>query len=183
MTRFLVFAFTLLLVLFALFNLGVELAGLQTDLGPLVGWQEGRQGLPGAYVLGTWALEALALATLFLLVHSRGGSPWFDGLLSGWIAWVFRGPLLVMTAVGFAGEAPGPWWRLTSRWFVLYTLSGLLLAAVARLVTRGSGETAPEEGAGEGEEEGGVRPVPSAPANPPLPPPEEDADTDREESP
>jgi hypothetical protein len=134
LTRFLLFALTLLLVLVALFNLGLELVGLEPDLGPLVGWHGGDGGLPGAWVLATWALESLALAALFLLVDARGGSRLLSGLLTGWIAWVFRGPLLVMTAVGYGGLPHAPWWGLTGRWLILYTLAGILLAAVATLV-------------------------------------------------
>jgi len=131
--RFLLFAFTSLLVLIALFNLGVEVVGQAPDLGPLVGWHSGRAGLPGGFVLGSWALEALALTALFVLVDSGRRSPWLNGLLSGWVAWVFRGPLLVLAAVGFGHLAGGPWWRLSVRWFVLYTLAGLLLGLVAAL--------------------------------------------------
>jgi len=138
-TRFLLFAFTSLLVLVALFNFGVELAGGEPELGPLVGWQEGGPGLPGAWILASWALEALALIALFQLTvgsrESRGFRLWLGGLLSAWIAWVFRGPLLVLAAVGYGGLAGGPWWRLSLRWFALYTLAGLVLALVARLTS------------------------------------------------
>ncbi len=133
MRRFLLLALTSLLLLFATFHLAVEMAGFEPDLGPLVGWQPGARGLPGGWILATWALEALTLTALFLLVDARGGSRLFDGLMAAWCAWVFRGPVLVMTVVGFGGQPLGPWWRLTLRWFVLYTLAGLLLALVARV--------------------------------------------------
>jgi hypothetical protein len=133
LTRFLLFAFTSLLVLIALFNLGVELLGAAPELGPLIGWRQGRAGLPGAFVLASWALEALALTALFVLVEDVRRPRWLSGLLTGWMAWVFRGPLLVLAAVGFGRLAGGPWWRLSLRWFLLYTLAGLLLALVARL--------------------------------------------------
>lgn len=136
MRRFLLFSLPLLVVLTAVFHLGLELAGLQPELGPLVGWHAGA-GLPGSLILATWVLEAMALTALFLLVDARGGSRLLNALLSCWIAWVFRGPLLVMTAVGFGGEPPAPWWGLTLRWFVLYTLAALLLAALAHLTDRG----------------------------------------------
>jgi hypothetical protein len=133
LTRFLLFAFTSLLLLIALFNLGVELVGAAPDLGPMIGWREGRPGLPGAFVLASWALESLALTALFVLVDGDPRSRWLSGLLTGWMAWVFRGPLLVLAAAGFGRLAAGPWWRLSLRWFLLYTLAGLLLALVARL--------------------------------------------------
>ena len=128
--RFLLFSIPLLVVLSALFSLGLEMLGARPDLGPLVGWRSGGGGLPGGWVLGGWLLEAMALTALFLLVEGRGGAAWVNGLLAGWTAWVFRGPLLVMTVVGFGGLEQGPWWRLSLRWFALYTLAGLLLGAL-----------------------------------------------------
>jgi hypothetical protein len=92
--------------------------------------------LPAWLRLATWALEALALSTLFVLVHGRGWGG-VSGLLTGWIAWVFRGPLLVVTVVGHAGLTPGPWWSLAFRWWVLYSLCGLLLGVIASLTHLG----------------------------------------------
>ena len=157
MARFLVFALTLLVVLSAIFHVGLEMLGFLPDLGPLDGWREGSAGLPGVFVLGTWVLEALALTTLFLLVERGGGPRWLNGLLAAWIAWVFRGPLLVLTATGFGGLAARPWWQLAFRWFVLYTLAGLLLAAIARWHLPGPRRTGshrprPEPGPGPGPE-------------------------------
>ncbi len=86
--------------------------------------------LPGWVVLATWFLEAVALTALFLMIQGRGGR-WTTGLLTGWIAWVFRGPLLVVTVAGLAGLPPGPWWTLALSWWVLYTLCGLVLGGVA----------------------------------------------------
>jgi hypothetical protein len=141
--RFILLAIPLLVVLSALFNLGLELLGAPPDLGPLVGWRAGGRGLPGAWVLAAWLLEATALTALFLLVDGRGGAAWFNGLLAGWTAWVFRGPLLVMTVVGFAGLPQTPWWRLSLRWFALYTLAGLLLGSLGRRVPDAGGPPAP----------------------------------------
>ncbi|HEX2165276.1 MAG TPA: hypothetical protein VHM02_15125 [Thermoanaerobaculia bacterium] len=134
MKRFLLFALPLLLVLFALFSLLLELAGFEPELGPLIGWRAGSYGLPGGWVLATWALESLALAALYLLVERPTAPRFSTGVLVGWIAWVFRGPLLVITAVGFGDLPAAPWWRLTLRWFVLYTLAGLLLGGLGTLL-------------------------------------------------
>jgi hypothetical protein len=131
LARFLLFSFFLLLLLIALFNLALEVTGQAPDLGPLVGWHGGRMGLPGAYVLGTWALEALGLTALFLLVDARGGASLVNALAAAWIAWVFRGPLLVLTAAG-AGGPRDAWWGLALRWFFLYTLAGMVLGVAAR---------------------------------------------------
>ncbi len=87
--------------------------------------------LPGWMPLATWVLESIGLAALFLMIQGRGGSRLASGLLAGWIAWVFRGPLLVVTVVSLAGLTPGPWWVLVFSWWVLYTVCGLLLGVVA----------------------------------------------------
>lgn len=140
MLRFVLVAVPSLVVLTALFHLGVELAGGEPESGPLVGWRPDGGGLPGGMILASWLLEALALTALFTLVTpARQRRPSLlrllgDGLLCAWIAWVFRGPLLVLAAVGHAGLPGEPWWRLSLRWFVLYTLAGLMLAWIARLV-------------------------------------------------
>ena len=177
MTRFLLFAFTSLLVLIALFNLGVEVLGQSPELGPLVGWQEGRSGLPGGMVLASWALESLALTALFVLVDGERRNRWLSGLLTGWTAWVFRGPLLVLAAVGFGHLAGGPWWQLSLRWFVLYTLAGLLLALIAGLTAeRAEPEVelaAPERRPPEPAPREPTPPEPLAPA--PVPPEPEPA--------
>jgi hypothetical protein len=131
--KFLLIALPLLLLAIALFNLGVEMFGLVPDLGPMVGWHGGRGGLPGPYVVGTWALEALSLTALFLLVEGRGGWLLVNGLASGWIAWVFRGPLLVLTVAGAGGLRPQDWWSLAWRWLILYSIAGVVLALAAQV--------------------------------------------------
>lgn len=130
MRRFLFFALPLLVLLMALFDFALVAFGLPQ--GELVTRLAGGSGFPGWAVLGTWALQALALTALFLLVLDRSGGTWSAGLLAGWIAWVFRGPLLVVTVVGLAGLPPRPWWSLAVAWLVLYSLCGLLLGGLAR---------------------------------------------------
>lgn len=120
------------MLLIAAFNWLLEQLGTAPDLGPLVGWRPGDGGLPGAYVLGTWTLEALALCALFLLVAGRGGWALTSGIASAWMAWVFRGPLLVLT-VAAAGGTTTSWWPFAWRWFLLYTVAGVLLAVLAGL--------------------------------------------------
>ncbi|HYO14030.1 MAG TPA: hypothetical protein VE685_12615 [Thermoanaerobaculia bacterium] len=128
MKRFLFFAVPLLLLAMALFHFAQEMLGSAPDLAALS--PSGAPRLPAWVTLGTWILESVGLAALFLLVH-RGGGRWASGLLTGWIAWVFRGPLLVVAVVGLGGLPPGPWWSLAFSWWILYTLCGLLLGGVA----------------------------------------------------
>jgi hypothetical protein len=128
--RFLVLAFALLVLTMAVFAFALDTFGLipstrEADFG------FGRGELPAGAVLGTWGLEAMALIALYLLVQGRSHAWWMDGLATGWLAWVFRGPLLVVTVVGAARLPPDPWWAMTLRWLLLYSLCGLMVAAVA----------------------------------------------------
>ncbi|HEX9943758.1 MAG TPA: hypothetical protein VGG03_17235 [Thermoanaerobaculia bacterium] len=131
MRRFLVFALPLLVLAMALFHFGLEALGVAPDPEALA--RAGASRLPASVMLATWMLEALGLSALFLLIYGRDGRTgrWLAGLLTGWIAWVFRGPLLVVTVAGLAGLPPSPWWSMAFSWWVLYTLCGLLLGAVA----------------------------------------------------
>lgn len=140
--RFLLLALPLLILTMALFQFAMEMLGLQVNPSRLS--ESGGIQLPGYVNLATWGLEALGLAALFLLVHGRGWG-WTSGLLTGWIAWVFRGPLLVVSVVGLAGLPPSPWWSLAFSWWVLYSLCGLLLSGVAAGVGLGAEPRPPAE--------------------------------------
>lgn len=133
LTRFLILVVPLLLVLFALHAFVIAGMGWGPDTGPLA-----RYGLspdphpPMELLLGGWLLESLGLTALFLLVQGRSGSAVLDGLATGWIAWIFRGPVLVLTLERWSRLPREPWWPLAQRWLVLYTICGLALAFVAR---------------------------------------------------
>ena len=127
--RFLAIALPLLLLTMALFRFALEMLRMAPDPAALS--RSGIPALPAAVTLATWVLEAIALAALFLLIQGRGASRWTVGLLTGWIAWVFRGPLLVVTVVGLAGLPARPWWGMAFSWWVLYTVCGLALAVAA----------------------------------------------------
>ncbi|HEV8582315.1 MAG TPA: hypothetical protein VGX68_24865 [Thermoanaerobaculia bacterium] len=128
MKRFLLLALPLLILTMAVFRFALETLGMAPDPEALS--RHGVAGLPQWVTLATWALESIGLAALFLMIQGRSGR-WLAGLLTGWIAWVFRGPLLVVTVAGLAGLPPGPWWSMAFSWWVLYTLCGLLLGGVA----------------------------------------------------
>src|ERR1700687_2907066 len=126
--RFLVLALPALVLAMALFRSALEALGRLPVL--LAAAPELRQR-PVVVIL-TWLLEAVALSALYLLVQGSGGSRLLNGVLTGWIAWVFRGPLLVIAVVTLAGQPAGPWWSMTFSWWVLYTICGLLLGVVGR---------------------------------------------------
>lgn len=129
MIRFFLHAVPLVVLLLFLFSLA---AGV-FDFGPssamtVLDWQRVSVRL----LLGTWLFEAFGLVALYLLVEGRSGHRWLDGLMAGWVAWIFRGPLLVVTVVVAAGGRQASWFRLAVGWWVLYTVCGLALAAVSR---------------------------------------------------
>jgi hypothetical protein len=128
--RFLAFSVPLLLLAMALDRFVLEAVGRAPDPSALSPSGVTRL-LPGWVLLATWVLEAVALSALYLLIQGRGGTRWLNGLLTGWIAWVFRGPLLVVTVVGMAGLPHGPWWAMAFSWLVLYTFCGLILGGAA----------------------------------------------------
>lgn len=131
--RFLLLAFPLLLLAMAAFAFVVDVLGLTPEAAQLA--SSGllrRPALPGAWVLGAWALESLGLIALFLLAEGRTGALWLDGLAAAWVAWLFRGPVMVLAVVRAARVPKEPWWSLSLSALVLYSLCGLLLAGVAR---------------------------------------------------
>ncbi len=127
--RFLVLSLPLLVLTMGLFRFAEEILKVAPDPAALS--RSGVSVLPPWVTFATWILEAVGLSALFLMILGRGGSRWASGLLAGWIAWVFRGPLLVVTVVGLAGLPPRPWWGLAFSWWILYTLCGLVLGAAA----------------------------------------------------
>jgi hypothetical protein len=127
--RFLLLSLPLLILAMALFHFALEALGKAPN--PAAISAAGARVLQPWVPLVTWTLEALGLSSLFLLIYGRNSMRWLSGLLTGWIAWVFRGPLLVVSVVGIAGLPPAPWWSMVFSWWILYTLCGLLLAGAA----------------------------------------------------
>jgi hypothetical protein len=127
--RFLLLSLPLLILAMALFHFALEAMGKIPN--PHTISAAGARVLPPWVPLVTWGLESLGLSALFLLIYGRNSVRWLSGLLAGWIAWVFRGPLLVVSVVGVAGLPPSPWWTMALQWWILYTLCGMLLAFAA----------------------------------------------------
>lgn len=126
--RFVLFALPVLVLTLGLFTFALDAVGFEVGaelLGP-------RRVLPPLFQLGTWLLEAAGMTALFLVLQGRTSSGVLDGLLTGWIAWIFRGPLLVLTVVAVTRRPPGPWWSMALSWLALYTLCGVVLALLAR---------------------------------------------------
>ena len=119
--RFLALSLPLLVLSFALFHFGWEALGM-----PSPGPPAGRE------LLGSWLLQSLGLTGLFLFVYGRSHRL-MEGLVTAWAAWIFRGPILVLTVTSVAPGSTG-WDTLAMGWLGLYTFCGLLLAALAAAV-------------------------------------------------
>jgi len=119
---------TLGLYAFALDTFGATLAAR----AGIEGFELSR--LSPTLLLAGWLLEALALTALFLLLLGRTPSRWLDGLATAWIAWLFRGPVLALAIATATHLDPAHWWRIALGWLPIYTLCGLLLAALGRWV-------------------------------------------------
>jgi hypothetical protein len=131
--RFLLLAFPLLVLTMGLGGLALETFDLVPDAGELARLGlAARPSLGSGRVLGGWVLESLALLALFLLLQGRTSARWLDGVAAAWIAWIYRGPVLVLTVLTWTSLSRQPWWGLSLYWLVLYTLCGLILGAVAR---------------------------------------------------
>ena len=123
----------MLVLLLALFGFAVELLDAEPRSGSVIRLALFEQPrVPGQLVLGTWLVESSGLIALFLLTQGRFATWWLDGLVAGWVAWIFRGPLLVITIVVAARQPQDPWWTLAFGWWVLYSVCGLCLAILAR---------------------------------------------------
>jgi hypothetical protein len=131
--RFTAYAIPLLILLLAVFGFAVEVLDLEPAGGATIRLAILEQSrIPAAFVLLAWLMEACGLMALFLVTQGRSGAWWLDGLLSGWLAWVFRGPLLVLTVTVAAHQSQQAWWRIVIGWWILYSVCGLALAALAR---------------------------------------------------
>lgn len=106
---------------FFVFPLLVLVLGLSSFVLSSVGMIAANQILdrfPPMLLLASFCLEACGLIALFLLIERRSQRWWLDGLLAGWVAWIFRGPLLVMILVLVARQSQEIWWMMIFSWLL-----------------------------------------------------------------
>ena len=121
----------------AIFAFGAEAGGLAPDESALAERGLARPlAFPTEIRIGTWLLEAMALTGLFLLLQGRSGAWWLDGLMTAAIAWVFRGPLMVLSLAQITRLPREPFWGHPVHWGLVYLVSGLVLAYLARRLGR-----------------------------------------------
>lgn len=125
--RFLALAIPVLLLTLGLCHFAADMLGIET--GPSLGSAE---ALPALYVVGAWLLEAVALTALFLLVAGRTSARLLDGLFTGLCAWLFRGPVLVLTTASIYRSKVDLLWTASLVWLGIYLLCGILLARLGR---------------------------------------------------
>ena len=125
----------LVVLLLALFGLAVDLFQIGPPNGSISSIKtlfEESPRIPARMVFAVWLFEAFSLTALYLLLAGRSAAWWLDGIVAGWMAWIFRGPLLVLAVVFAAGQRRDPWWELVFGWWVLYTVVGIVLTVLAR---------------------------------------------------
>ncbi|MEZ5312433.1 MAG: hypothetical protein R2862_01665 [Thermoanaerobaculia bacterium] len=138
MTRFLALAIPLALLVFALGGMLFAALGLAPDVGPLAARGIARpEGLPWTVDLAARALEAAGIVALTLLLSGRMANWVLDGLTVGLVAWLFRGPLLVLGVASLTRIPVAPFWQLARGALVLDLVAGLVLAAFARAALAG----------------------------------------------
>jgi len=132
--RFLALALPAAVLVLALVAfLGAEL-GAGPDLAPLAQRGVGRpQGLPRPAAALALVFEATALLALFLLIEGRTGSGVLDGVVAGLAAWLFRGPLLVLTVAELTRLPTAPFWQTARLDLAALPLAGAAIGALARL--------------------------------------------------
>ncbi len=133
MLRFVLLAVPLAVLVLALAAVGADLAGLGPDPTPLEARGVARpEALPRTHAAAALLFEGVALVALFLLLEGRSGSWWLDGVACGLAAWLFRGPLLVLTVAALTRLPTEPFWQVARLALVAEPAAGLAIAALAR---------------------------------------------------
>lgn len=141
--RFLALALPTAMLVLALAGFAAETLGLGPDLAPLAARGIGRPGgLPTGVRALALAFEATALVALYLLVRGRGAARLFDGVTAGLAAWLFRGPILVLSIAQLTRLPTDPFWQAARIELVALPVAGLAVAALARATRLDAGEAA-----------------------------------------
>jgi hypothetical protein len=133
LSRFVALAIPLALLVLSLGAALLDAAGLGPELAPLAARGVARpDGAPLRLALAARLLEATALTALTLLLFRRTAHWWSDALACGLVAWIFRGPLLVLAVASLTRLPTAPFGELARGALALDLLTALLLAALAR---------------------------------------------------
>jgi hypothetical protein len=132
--RFLALALPAAVLVLALVSFLGAALGYGPELGPLAQRGVARpQGLPQPVAALAVVFEATALVTFYLLIAGRTGGGVVDGAIAGLAAWLFRGPLLVLTVAHLTRLPTEPFWQAARLDLVALPLAGAAIGAVARL--------------------------------------------------
>lgn len=143
--RFLALALPAALLVLAVAGPIAAALGAGIDTEPLAARGVARPGgLEVRHQAAVLGFEATALVALFLLVEGKTRSALLDGALAGLAAWLFRGPLLVVTIAAMTRLPTEPFWQAARAELVALPVAGLAVGLCAR-IAHGGGErsTAP----------------------------------------
>lgn len=133
MARFVLLAVPLAVLVLALAAVGADLVGFGPELDSLAQRGVARpEGLPRTYQAAAFLFEGFALVALYLLLEGRTGLWWLDGVATGLAAWLFRGPLLVLTLAALTRLPTEPFWQVARLALIAEPAAGLAIAALAR---------------------------------------------------
>jgi hypothetical protein len=135
LVRFLALALPLALLILAAGGWLLATFGLAPDTGPLAARGVARPGASGfdRHALAAAAIEGVGLVALTLLLAGRTTRWWLDGLACAGVAWLFRGPLLVLGVASLTRLPAAPFAELARGALALDVAAALALAALARV--------------------------------------------------
>ena len=132
MVRFVALALPIALLILALTPVVAETAGLAPELAPLAARGVARPMPLDLRSRGLSLLfEGFALLALYTLVEGRTGARPLDGIAAGLAAWVFRGPLLVLSVAELTRLPLAPFWQSARLSLVALPLAGAAIGLVA----------------------------------------------------
>jgi hypothetical protein len=131
--RFVALALPLALLVLVLGGWLLAALGLAPDTGALAARGVARpDGAPFRVEAAAGILEAAGLVALSLLLTGRTSRWWLDGLACGLVAWIFRGPLLVLAVASLTRLPTAPFAGLARGALLLDVAAALAVAALAK---------------------------------------------------